>query len=408
MTRPETTPHRSAAEVATAAAACKRRNDWEPLAALAAELPPQWGRDWLPVAADVAFALGQLGRNSAARDVLERAYDIDPCHRTASALAYVHYDALLRHKVRKPRLDEPEPWRKGFERWIAEALRRRPDSIADRYRLGVYHGSIQIRKDALALRAFRDVLDLFERLPAPSRTPQSRHWKNYVRALYGAARSAHRLGRTDEARRWIFRCIRLDRERNHVAPVFKLFLAAKVLVAQNQLEHAERALRLAAAAPHHGDRDFVYAQLAEVALRQNRIDDAASWIELHVRPHHRKPYVWRLLGDCEARRDRAERARKLYKSALLKDRGGRHKTLLRIGALDEAAERWNEARRAYEQAADFCRRRYLRDDPYALEALARVSEKAGDLETARGAYARMAKMPALAARAQRELKRLAG
>jgi tetratricopeptide (TPR) repeat protein len=390
------------------AAELKRSKQWEELAALATELPRDWGAEWLEVAGNVAFACTQLGRTAVALEVLLRAYEVAPTHRTASALAYTHYDALLRHKVRKPRLDDPEPYRKGFERWIAEALRLKPESIVDRYRLGVYHASIQSQKDAAALLAFQQALRLFERLPEAERTPGSRHFKTYARALCGAARSAYRLRRYPEARRFIFRCIRLDADRHHVEPVFKLFLAAKVLVAQDQLADAERALRLAADAPYQGDRDFVYALLAEIALRQNRVDDAAGWIELHVRPHHRKPYIWRILGDCEARRGRRERALKLYKSALLKDHGGRHKTLLRIGRLEEDAGRRSEARRAYEQAAEFRRRRYLVEDPQALEALARVCEAQGDVAAARDAYVRLSRLPAMTERAERELQRLAG
>jgi len=406
--QPQRIADNGAAALAERVAELKRHKQWEPLAGAAVQLPQNWGAEWLLSADACAFALGRLGRCNDANALLVRAYEIEPTHRRASALAYIHYAALLRHKVRKPRLDEPEPYRKAFERWIGEALRLRPDSVVDRYRLGVYYASILTRKDVLALRAFSDVLRLFERLPAAARTPAHRHWKTYMRALYGAARSAYRLGRLTEARRWIFRCIRLDRERHHVDPVFKLFLAAKVLVAQSQLEDAERALRLAAAAPHQGDRDFVYALLADIALRQQRFDDAAAWIELHIPPHQRKPYVWRLLGDCEARRGQAERALKLYKSALLKDRAGRHKTLLRVGRLAEQVGDWNAARRAYEQATDFRRRRYLSEDADALAALAQLCERRGDLAGARTTYERMARMPALAKRAAAELARLAG
>lgn len=386
----------------------KQKNDWENLAALMARLPTGWGREWVPFACDVAFALGQLGRLAEARALFERAYELEPSHQLASALAYVHYDALLRHKNRKPRLDDPEPWRKGFERWIAEALRLRPDSIVDRYRLGVYHASIRTRKDVLALKALREAVGLFEALPAEERAPQGNLWKTYIRSLYAAARSAYRLGRYPEARNYVFRCIRLDRERNHVAPVFKYFLAAKVLVAEDKLEDAERGLRLAAEAQHEGDRDFVYALLAEVCLRRDRVDEAVRWIELNVPPQHRKSYIWRLLGDCEVRRGNIERAIKRYKSALLKDRAGRHLTLLRIGRLEEERGRTDEAERAYRKAADFRRRHYLTEYPEALEALARLCEKRGDLAGAREAYSRMARLPELAERAERELARLAG
>lgn len=408
MDRTKPHPARSAAELQAAAADLKRRKQWEPLAALASELPPQWGREWLVVAAEAAFALGQLGRNTAARDLLLRAYELAPSHRIASALAYVHYDALLRHRVRKPRLEEPEPYRKAFERWIGEALRLRPDSIADRYRLGVYYASVLSQKDVPALTAFRQVVAVVDRLPPQERGPDHRHWKCYVRACYGAARSAYRLGRLAEARRWIFHCIRIDGDRDFVSPVFKLFLAAKVLVAQGQLDDAERGLRLALEAKHDGERDFVYALLSQIALQQNRPHDGAQWIELHIRPHQRKPYIWRLLGDCEARRGRRERALKLYKSALLKDRAGRHKTLLRIGQIEEALGRPGAARQAYLQAADFRRRRFLSEDPDALQALARLCERQGDVAAAREAYSRMSRLPSLAQHAQQELARLTG
>ncbi len=407
MLRPEHTSQPSTADAARRAAELKRQNDWKALARLAAELPADWDREWLPVADAVAFALGQLGEFVAARAILLRAYEIEADHGRASALAYLHYDALLRHKNRRPRLPDPESYRKGFERWITEALRHRPDSVVDRYRLGVYLSSIQTRKDVPALAAFRDAIRLFERLPAEQRRSH-RHWKTYIRALYAAARSAYRLGRFVEARRYVFRCIRLDRERHHQKPVFKLFLAAKVLVAEGRLDDAKRALRLAVDAPHDGARDFVYALLAEVALAQGRLDDAAGWIELNVPAHLRKSYVWRLLGDIEARRGRPDRALKLYKSSLLKDHCGRHKTLLRIGKLHHDAGRLADARRAYEQAADFRRRRYLSEDAEALQALATVCEAQNDLDGARRAYGRMARLPNLAERAERELARLAG
>jgi Flp pilus assembly protein TadD len=79
-----------------------------------------------------------------------------------------------------------------------------------------------------------------------------------------------------------------------------------------------------------------------------------------------------------------------------------------VGRRHENAGRLGEARRAYEQAAEFRRRRYLSEDAEALQALAALCEREGDIEAARSAYARMARLPALAERAERELARLAG
>ncbi len=386
----------------------KRQGNWEEIAKVLPEIerPVQPGQAEL--ASEVGFALTQLGRLEEARLLYQELYEAAPSHRVASGLAYIHYLALLQHKIRKPRLDDPESWRKGFERWIGEALRLEPRSIKDKYRLAVYHASILPRKDVVALRLFTEVVRLFEALPAEVRTEQHRCFKTYVMSLYGAARSAFRLKRYEEARRFIFRCIRVDKERNHQEPLFKFFLAGKILFALGQHTDAERALRLALEGARQREHDFVYALLAELALATGRPQDAVAWIEPHIRPHHRKPYIWRILGDAELARGDKKRALKLYKSSLLKDHVGRHLTLFKMGQIYETIREFGQAKHCYSQAADFRRRRYVTEYPEALEALAKLCEQQGDIEGAKAAYRRMALLPTLAEHAQAELARLAG
>lgn len=386
----------------------KSQGNWEEIAKLEAQITHPIPSEQAELASEVGFALTQLGRLEAARCLYTELYEVAPSHRVASGLAYIHYLALLQHKIRKPRLDDPESWRKGFERWIAEALRLQPRSIKDKYRLAVYHASILARKDAAALRLFAEVVHIFENLPAEERNDQHRHFKTYVFALYGAARSAYRLKRYDEARRYVYRCIRVDKQRNHQEPLFKFFLAGKILFALGQYADAERALRLAVEAAGQREHDFAYALLAQIALATNRPQEAIAWIESHVRPHHRKPYIWRLLGDAELARGDKKRALKLYKSSLIKDHVGRHLTLFKMGEIYQSIRQFGEARRCYEQAADFRRRRYMTEYPEALEALAKLCEEQGDIEGARAAYTRMALLPTFTERAQAELARLAG
>lgn len=273
------------------ATALRSKNAWEDIAALGSRIPADFDASWLSAVDHVAFALGQLGRTAPAVALTERAFGLEPTHRRASALAYLHYDALLRHKNRKPRLDDPEPYRRAFERWIGEALRLRPDSLVDHYRLGVYLAQVQSQKDVKALEAFRHVLRLWDHIPEEERNFRHPHFKVRVKALYAAARSAYRLGRLREAWRYACRCIRDDEGRDHVAPLYKFFLAAKILHALKRHADAERGLRKALEVPHDGPRDFVHALLAQVALDQHRAEDAVQWIELNIRPHHRKPYV---------------------------------------------------------------------------------------------------------------------
>lgn len=391
-----------------AVARWKSQGNWEEIAKLLPHLERPVQPTQAELCSEIGFALTQLGRLEEARSLYTELYEAAPSHRVASGLAYIHYLALLQHKIRKPRLDDPEPWRKGFERWIAEALRLEPSSIKDKYRLAVYHASILPQKDVVALRLFSEVIRQFEALPPEQRTEQHRHFKTYVMALYGAARSAFRLKRYDEARRFIYRCIRVDKERNHQQPLFKFFLAGKILFALAQYVDAERALRLALESAGPREHDFVYALLAEIALATNRPNDAVAWIDQNIRPHHRKPYIWRLLADAELARGDKRRALKLYKSSLLKDHVGRHLTLFKMGQIYESIREFGQAKHCYEQAADFRRRRYVTEYPEALEALAKLCEQQGDIEGARAAYKRMALLPTLAEHAQAELARLAG
>ncbi|MCX8072824.1 MAG: tetratricopeptide repeat protein [Candidatus Binatia bacterium] len=386
----------------------KNQGNWEEIAKQLPEIQRPVQVAQADLASEVGFALTQLGRLEEARALYTELYEAAPSHRIASGLAYIHYLALLQHKIKKPRLNDPESWRRGFERWIAEALRLEPKSLKDKYRLAVYHASILAQKDAVALRLFREVIGLFEALPEEVRNEQHRYFKTYVMALYGAARSAYRLKRYEDARRYIYRCIRVDKNRNHQEPLFKFFLAGKVLFALGEHADAERALRIALEHARHREHDFVYALLAEIALATNRPADAVNWLESNVRPHHRKPYIWRLLGDAELARGERRRALKLYKSSLLKDHVGRHLTLFKMGQIYESIREFGEARRCYEQAADFRRRRYVTEYPEALEALAKLCEQQGDIEGARNAYKRMALLPTFADRAQAELARLAG
>lgn len=92
----------------------------------------------------------------------------------------------------------------------------------------------------------------------------------------------------------------------------------------------------------------------------------------------------------------------------MKDHVGRHLTLFQMDKLHEGRGNLREARRSYEQAADFKRRRFHVEDPVALRALARVCEALRDLDGARSALRRMAELPLCRAEAAAELERLAG
>jgi tetratricopeptide (TPR) repeat protein len=364
--------------------AAKRENRWDAIAEMVAELPAGSPKEWLPIVDEVSFALGQLRRWDEAIALLECAFGIEATHRRASSLAYLYYDALLgsRQKPEKGGAERPhrdrEADRKGFERWIQEALRLRPGAVKDLYRLGVYESQIQTCRDKAALRAFQAAVAAYRALPAEGRSANHHWFKPYVKSLYCGARSAMRLGRAREAQKLIFDCIREDKATDHTEPLYKLFLAGRVCMGLNQLDHAERAFRLALDASGMLRRDFVFGALAELALRQKRLEDAAGWIERHVPAHRRASYLWRLLGDIRREARDLEGARAAYQNALQHDRGGRHLTYNRLGDLEREAGRMREAKMAYEKAAEFRQRRYLSEDREALSGLEAILEATGD------------------------------
>lgn len=389
----------------------RRLRRWAETAALAPCVPAgALGGTWLLVADEIGFALGQLRRTREAAGLLERTFAAEPTRRRASALAYLYYDALFASRRGPEPLDDAESHepavesrstrnrrgepaggrgaprrdrealRLGFTRWTQEALRLEPDSIRDLYRLGVFEAQLQSRRDVAALRAFERAIAAYRKLAPETRSRRHDLRKPYLLSLYAAARSALRLGRHSLGRQLIFACIREDKS-DHVEPLYKLYLAGRILAAQGQALHAERAYRLALDAAGPPERSFVHGALAELARAAGDLEQAKSWIS-QVPEHRRGPQLWRLLGDVERDGGDASRALVCYQNALRRDRAGRHLTLVRIGEIHRAAGRLKDAERAFSHALDFRRRFYASDDRTALSGLRAIAEARGQPDEA--------------------------
>jgi tetratricopeptide (TPR) repeat protein len=357
------------------------KGEWEELAALALELPERLEGPWLRVADSSGFALGRLKRFEEAARVFERAWDVEPTHRRASALAYQAYGALLedRNARRDAKLPEErrEHWKKEFRRWIAEALRLVPNSVADLYRLGEFEAQIESCHDKVALRAFLGAIRAYRELEDPTGERRARLRRYYCRALYCAARSAMRLGDVAQWRRLSFTCVREDPEGRFVERIYSLHLAAKACIASGELDAAERGLRLALDAKGPPRRDFLFAQLAVVQERRGDLPGAIRWIEAHVPPHRRDAPLWRQLGDLRRAAGDLQGARGAYRSSLQRDRAGRHLTLTRLGDLLREEGQFEAAIREYRKALEFRRRTYLGQHLPALDGLRECLRRLG-------------------------------
>jgi tetratricopeptide (TPR) repeat protein len=380
--------------------ALKKENDWRSSAAYAKTLPSPLTAEWVGVASRVAFALGQLGDHVQALALFEACYTLAPNGRDAAAAAYQCYCQLLRQarvserrgsrsrRRETPHGEPPNPdrqeLRQKFLDWTERALQHQPDDIKVHYRLGIFEAQIEAAHDKVALRAFARVIRLYGELPEEQRRKRGDLRKYAHKALYAAARSALRLGRLSLARQLVFRCIREDEPTNDLEPVHKLTLAGKVLLAQGELDHAERAFRKALDAKGPPMRDYLFALLAKVDAARGDVASACRWIEEHIRPQRRSPAVWRLLGELELRRGNDDAALNALRNALARDRSGRHLTLRLIGEIEERRGNLRAAERAYEEAIAFRSRVFLREDPDVRKKLEAV-RASRTKEPARGA-----------------------
>jgi tetratricopeptide (TPR) repeat protein len=290
----------------------------------------------------------------------------------------------------KPELDREE-LRKGFRRWIGEALRIWPESIKDLYRLGVFEAQVEARHDTQALRAFLRAVEVYRALPEAERARRGDLRKACSRSLYAGGRSAMRLRRTKLARKLSFACIREDEGTDHVDPVHKLHLAARVCLATGELDHAERAARLALDGKGPPRRDYIFGLLSDIALARGDTRSACVWIEEHVPERRRDSATWRRLGDARLAAGDKSGACRAWQSALMRDRCGRHLTLVRLGRVFLEDGELGKAEDAFRKAAQFRSSRYMGEDVAALRGLEQVLEARGKTEELPRVRARLAK-----------------
>lgn len=359
----------------------KAKGDFASIATLIDHIPAVLDGSSVRLADEVAFAVGRLGRHREAIALFVRAWTFEPTWRLASALAYQHYDAAL--TSRAPAGASPlerDEVREGFRTWIARALELRPASVKDLYRLGVFEAQVEARRDKPALRAFLAAIEAYRGLPEAARTGALT--KTYVKALYAGARSALRLGKTELARRLAFACVRADAATDYLAPVHRLDMAGRACLATGELEHAERAFRLALDAKGPPRRLHLYGRLADVAARRGDLDEARRWIEAHTRAEQRPAWLWRQLGDLQHRAGALDEALASFHASVLKDRSGKHLTWTRIAQIHVERGELGRAERTFRKAVDYARRRWSKEHEPALEGLAAVLRRRGKTEQA--------------------------
>ncbi|MEI7894833.1 MAG: hypothetical protein WCI05_17180, partial [Myxococcales bacterium] len=262
-----------------------------------------------------------------------------------------------------------ETLRHEFRRWIEEALRLRPTSIKDLYRLGVFEAQVEAQHDKPALCAFLKAIECYDSLSDAEKAQRGDLRKTRSKALYAAARSALRLHNVALARKLSFACIRVDKDADDVAP----------------------AARLALDGQGPPRRDYIFGLLSDIALERGDASAAAAWIEAHVKEHRRDSALWRRLGDARKIAGNVDGAIAAYEASLVKDRCGRHLTYCRLGRIHLERKELGRAEDAFRKASEFCRKTYATESETALQSLAQVLEARGKHEEAQHLGPRLAK-----------------
>lgn len=153
----------------------------------------------------------------------------------------------------------------------------------------------------------------------------------------------------------IEKVIELDRDRDHMKPVFKHFAMGKVLHALGRPEKALEHLEVAA---YRADRDqavdFVYELAARCGLVLEQPERAAKYID-RIPPSHRRPYVRWTEADVLVARGQRDKALKVLAATAERDRRSRHKALIRMARIQLTAGKFDEAVQLSNEAAEFCR-----------------------------------------------------
>jgi tetratricopeptide (TPR) repeat protein len=308
----------------------------------------------------IGFVLSRAGRNNEAIECLQPVVQQDPQNGLAHYnLAYAAMDALF--TVRTERRPMPHREKKRLlglaHEHFGQACELVPESVTFFYRRGVLYKEIE-NKPRRAAAFFQQAIANWERKDAETRKKQHQQYPKYIKALYHLASCLLQNGLPSRSLPLVEKVIELDRDRDHMHPVFKHYAMAKVLHALGRADEALEHLDVAAYRADRGQPvDFVFELAARCALHKGEVERAANYID-RIPASRRRPYVRWTEADILAARGMRDRALAVLRNSAERDRRSRHKALLRMARIELAAGRDAEAEQLSREAAEFCRQTF--------------------------------------------------
>lgn len=317
----------------------------------------------LPVREKIAFAMGQLKQFDPAIEELLVCVKSEPDNfYVRSSLAYTAYNSLYAAKNREVFLaGEARKKRimlahENFEK----ARELRPDTVTNNYRQGMLLSQIENKPDK-AQPLFQQACDNWEGLTDEDQSRRHQEKKNYIKSLYRLASLLLQNGDAANAFKRVNLCLSLDEKTNYVDLTFKYFALGKVQFHLGNYDDARNALMFANQSSTRGPRDFVAELLARSYLAMGRSDKALGAIAT-IPEAIRKPYVRWTEADAYCNAKDFNRAERVLKSCLERDRLSKHKTLMRLTKIAYLKKEFEAAMTHAGQAAAFFQEKW--GNPY--------------------------------------------
>ncbi|MCU0588880.1 MAG: tetratricopeptide repeat protein, partial [Syntrophobacteraceae bacterium] len=309
--------------------------------------------------AEIAFALGHLGRHAEAIALYTACVEAEPNNfHFHSGLAYTAYDSLYAARSRTVTL-HPAERRSRIDlahRHFAAAQTLRPDGVTNFYRQGMLYKQIQGKRDQ-GLPLFETAVRNWRARSDQEKQARHQERKNYVKSLYQLASCLLDAGQARRALEHLESCIREDAASPHLSDLHKHFALGKIHFALGDYPAARRALEAAAARAEPSEDDYVFELLARAHLALNEIDRARQVVS-RVPPNRRRPYYRWTEADVVAASGDVDQACRILREAADRDRRGSHKALARLAQLEFRRRRYGESLSAARRACAFFQETY--------------------------------------------------
>ena len=308
----------------------------------------------------VGFALSRAGRHAEAISCVTPVVEQDPENGMAHySMAYSALDALFTTRTSRQPMPRREKVRllETAHLHFQQACRLRPESVTFFYRHAVLYKEIE-NKPRRAVPLFEQAIINWERKDTKTRKLHHQQFTKYIKAMYHLASCFLKNGMPSRSLRLIEKVIELDRDRDHMQPLFKHFAMGKILHALGRPNQALEHLETAAYRADKGQPvDFVYELAARCGLIIEQPERAAKYID-RIPAARRRPYVRWTEADVLTARGQKEKALQVLAASAERDRRSRHKSLIRMARIQLTLSRFDEAERLSNEAAEFCRKNF--------------------------------------------------